>query len=242
MRSHRLFVTVFCIVVAPAVLFAQGKPNNPGPPAAPAPLTVVDAAGTLVGEVFKLEDSGLARVSIKYPLPGGDYVVLQARMEGLSQFGSFPVASYFPPGPVPANAKVYFKEVDCSGDAWVNFQVAPGFSSQLTARQAIILGGLQFGAPPTPGSGACPLPVAYGENWLYAATSAAVACPIPSYPPFSPITFNAVYAFGPNGSTCAPIAGGRTFGDFATGPAGVFVPFSRIENLTAKFQPPFRIP
>lgn len=219
--------------------FAQanggGKPTTPpGQAPAPAAQQVVDSAGTVVGEVLKLEANGLANVSIKYPLPDGDYVVLSVNHDAIAPFGQSGTSN--PIGFGLANAKVFFTTADCSGDAYL-FQPGP---TQLTRRQALILDGVD-GFDEVPWDGSC-APQPAGGRTLYASDPLACWRPIL---PGSQMTFQAYYGVDPmspaTNSACVTVQGGVSL----PGPENwrdVYKIYRRIEDLDQKFDPPFYIP
>ena len=118
MNIDRVF---FFALLLPSVVLAQGKPAVPGPPSTQ-PQSVVDATGKVVGEIIA---GGVGSAAIKYALSTGDFVVLSASPQGLSNFGVIPF------GTAPTNARVYFREADCSGDAYVTPGPTP---TDLTAK------------------------------------------------------------------------------------------------------------
>jgi hypothetical protein len=207
-------------LLLPSVAFAQGKPSLPGPPSTQ-PQSVVDATGKVVGEIIA---GGVGGASIKYTLSTGDFVVLSASPQGLSNFGVIPL------GASPASARVYFREADCSGDAYVTPGPTP--TAQFTRHQAMVLQNF-FLTPPLPP--ACPsLPLS--SDWLFVSDS--LACPYSPLGPGNAITFLAYYGSGPLPG-CAPIpAPGLTAPMFSPGP---FTIYKRVEDLTTKFTTPFFI-
>ncbi len=207
-------------LLLPAVIFAQGKPAQPGPRSTQ-PQSVVDATGKVVGEIIA---GGFSGASIKYPLSTGDFVVLSATPQGLSNVGVIPF------GTSPTSARVYFREADCSGDAYVTPGSTP--TPLFTRYQAMVLQNFFLTAPsPT----ACPsLPLS--SAWLFVSDS--LACPYSPFGPGNAITFLAYYGSGPLPG-CAPIpAPGLTAPMFSPGP---FTIYKRVEDLTAKFRTPFSI-
>jgi hypothetical protein len=239
MTRIRVFAFAFAVLLS-FTLAGQGRPTDPGgggsSPIA-TPQVVVDASGVTVGEVIKLEANGLARASIKYALPTGDFVVLSAAASGLTHFG---VAQLLANSAM--TARVFFKEADCSGDAWLLFGF--GGTEQLTRRQAIIFSNIVL-PPPPPGPvvGSCS-PIGT-TNWLFTADTASCAVLADQN---SPITFAAYYGtnfnFPPGGfpSNCSPIAGGLTIPSAAYPIGGAaFAVYTRGDELLSKFRLPLHI-
>jgi hypothetical protein len=172
---------------------------------------------------------------VKYTLADGNYVVLNVDGAALGTIANLAASQ-----PTPQNAKVFFLTSDCSGDAYVNLNaVGTGVMwnqfHRLTKRQAFTLG---LPLSPVPPSNWCPnVPQPAGGNWLFATD--ALACPIPYQPNTPSITFQAAYGVPPYFQQCAPVSvtfGGNSFN------YGTFLVFKRIEDLDAKFRPPFYIP
>jgi hypothetical protein len=205
-------------LLLPAVVFAQGKPSQPGPPSTQ-PQSVVDATGKIVGEIIA---GGYGGASIKYVLSTGGFVVLQASSTALTNLGASGTALF---------GKVYFKESDCSGDAYLTLGPTT-IANQLTRQQAMVLTAPIFSTPPSP-FGNCPMGPILFDSWLYVADTS--ACPVLYFPgdPAHSVTFSAVYAFGPTGTNCMPLAGPPQ--------GGAFQAFHRVEDLTAKFPPPYLV-
>ena len=209
-------------LLLPTVVFAQGKPAQPGPPSTQ-PQSVVDATGKVVGEIIA---GGYSGASIKYLLSTGDFVVLSATPQGLSNVGVIPLATS------PTNARVYFREADCSGDAYVTQGLSPAML--FTRHQAMVLQNF-FLTPPSPP--ACPAgPVS--SDWLFVRDS--LDCPYDPIFPGNAITFLAYYGLGPSPLPgCAPIpAPGLTAPMSLRGPLTIY---KRVEDLAAKFKTPFFI-
>lgn len=223
-------------------------PAGPGAPVR----TVYDASGKTVGEVIDVA-GGLALAYVKLLLPNsGDYVVLKATSGGLAQ-GITPQMIFFDPngnlqGFNPSQPAVFFKEADCSGDAYV----LNGFNaqSQLTKYQALILTGtIPTQLPQTPPDPNCPRPN-NADVELY--TQLSDACAVIVDPGKPSITFKGVYGqvTGPNlyaggGSSCVAPPPGVTVGvptspvPNVIGPFGAFSVFQRTQNLSLSYTPPF---
>ena len=210
-------------LLLPAVVFAQGKPSQPGPPSTQPQLQyLVDATGKVVGET----SGGITSALIKYTLSTGDFVFLSATPQELSSLWVVPL------GNSPTNARVYFREADCSGDAYLTLGLTPAM--QFTRHQAMIL--QLFLTPPSPPS--CPFgPVS--SDWLYVSDS--LVCPYFALVPGNAITFLAYYGLGVNPVPgCAPIPGGLTVPG-APFVAPNFTIYKRVEDLAAKYKTPFSI-
>ena len=209
-------------LLLPTVVFAQGKPAQPGPPWSQ-PQSVVDATGKVVGEVI---GGGISSALIKYTLASGDSVVLSTTPQELSNLGVVPLATS------PTNARVYFREADCSGDAYVTQGLTP--TMQFTRHQAMVLQNF-FLTPPSPP--ACPFgPLR--SDWLFVSDS--LACPYNAFVPGNAITFLAYYGGGPSPLPgCAPIPGAGLSVPPALPP--LFTIYKRVEDLAAKFKTPFSI-
>ena len=165
---------------------------------------------------------GYGGASIKYLLSTGGFVVLQASSMALANPGASGTGLF---------GKVYFKESDCSGDAYLTLGPAT-IANQLTRQQAMVLTSPVFGTPPSP-FGNCPMGPIMFDGWLYVTDTS--ACPVFYFPgaPTNSVTFSAVYAPGPTGTNCVPLSGP---------PQGtVFQAFHRVEDLTAKFPPPYLV-
>src|SRR5262249_25065340 len=122
-------------------------------------------------------------------------------------------------------ASMLFREPDCSGDAYLRFE-----GSALAARQAVTLSGPLFpGSLPPPG--ACPLRV---QNWLFVTDP--FSCPVINFGPGIPPIGLTAFAPGPGAANtlCAPLS--------IAEPPGVYTVYHRVEDLGAKFTPPFYIP
>jgi collagen triple helix repeat protein len=212
-----------------------GATGATGPAGSSAPtLHVIDSTNIPVGEVIKLEGVGLSNASVKYLLPTGDFVVLSANVQQLTNYGVIqPGQPNAAPNPT---IRVWFKEADCSGDAYVTSS-GVGPTLQFTRHQALTLN-VFFVTPTPPPPGSCPLPLG---NWLYVADS--LACPIDPFQPGNSITFLGYYTFGSNGP-------GSTFGCWTlaspvTMPTTVYLGpltvYKRLVDLSSQFRPPFFI-
>jgi len=224
----------------------QGVPGPAGTSAATQYL--VDSTGKTVGEILKLEGAGLSNASIKYPLATGDFVVLSATVNGLTNYGTVPLG---PPPPVPpppgplVSTPVWFREADCSGDAYV----AQGFNAptlQFTQHQAMVLNILL--STPTPSPSACPLPLS--GNWLYVADSR--VCPVDLLQSGNTVTFLSYYgatfpSFPIPGCIQLSAPAVPTFGvlpppgSYILAVGRFFTVYKRVEDVNAKFTPPFFI-
>lgn len=235
MNRARMLCVFVVAVLSSSMAFAQrpANPGNPGggSPLAPQPLQVFDALDRQVGEV--IEVNGRTSALVKYALPDGGYVVASVNR---TTFSSGPANIGFIQPP-----RVYFKEADCSGDAYLLTSGGlPGSPFFLARRQALILDNLIFGAPEPPTIDPnCPIGFPAGR-WLYA--SQLTACPLVVGPGSATpsITFQSHYGSipGPNGFCTAATT---TFpGPFTPGPP-TFEVYERIEDISQKFRPPFYI-
>ena len=201
----------------------QGQQGTQGPPGPPASLVnVVDRNGIVVGLLANNGNIGLSgsngfgSAAVRYGLPEGDSIFLDATFQGLISFGG--------------QAIVLFKESDCTGDAFA-FRA---FFGQMSRRQALTLPGLSFGPSPTP---ACSL--SFPTDWLYLGDP--FACPIVNdvnAPVFQLSDFKAAYQFLLG---CVPLEQANPLIQPSQLGGLVFV-FHRVEDLAAKFTPPFYIP
>lgn len=205
---------------------ATGPQGPPGTTSTAPPQVVLDKNGVVVGSV--VGTAGVSGATIRYFVLG-DSVLLSATSSGLTTFGGT-----IQPAVNASQAKVLFKEANCSGDAYLNL-LGPGVTptALLTPRQALILGILVFGPlqPPPLGS-ACPVPA--GGSWLYVTDP--FSCPVNNFAgPTALIGLTSYYSQtqGPNGN-CAPLNSPE--------PLGNFVVYHRTDDLASKFTPPFYVP
>jgi hypothetical protein len=235
MRSSRTACVVALASLVAISAFAQGRPQQPGPPSEPSTTTqtVVDSTGKLVGPVLSAAPN-LSSAAIKYALPSGDFIAMNVNANHI-----FTTAA--PEGNNADSAQVYFTSSDCSGPAYV-FQHS---NAALTKRQGLILYMLE---PPTPQpwTGTC-IPQEQVDAWLYVTDPLACWTFIPEQ---SPMTFFSYYGYDfedpmETGETlCQPYPTGYSlpnpqhedsFGD-------TYKIYRRVENLSTKFAPPFYIP
>lgn len=231
-KPHYLCLAATLLLTIPG--FAEKPAAPPGqtpPPSTSSAGTVVDSTGKLVGEILKLEAGGLTTVSVKYPLPTGDFVVMAVNADGITNFGQ-----RVRERSDPQTAELFFTTADCSGDAYL-FRPT---GSQLTKRQAIVLDALQSWFNPAPSNG-CQA-VSGADRWLFA--SDALAC-WTMIPEGTAITFHSYYGTNmsdPNPqSNCASLQGGYSMPNPQRF-ENIYKVYHRVEDLSIKFQPPFYVP
>lgn len=241
MHRSAMLLAVVSLSVS-TLVHAQGRPTAPGVPGTETPQTIVDSTGIVIGEVMKIEGAGLASASVKYVLPNAEHVILSVTGQFINTIGTS-VHAY----PGPDQARVFFKEADCTGLAYRRMAF-PGPAWQLTRWQAMILDNVVTPSAPPPPSGSCPAP--YGSRWLYAVDMTAGGCPLEAGPE-NEVTFAAYFGtdpFAPFGAetNCVAPTGGITFG--GPNPTGVnqahgsFIAYTRYEDLLSKYKAPFYIP
>ena len=229
---HTCALAVALVITSSA--FAQGsRPPSGGPPTtSEPPQTVVDSTGKLVGEVI-MTTNAFSGVSVKYPLPTGDSVIMSVNADRISTFGQ-----RIREGESPETARAFFTTSDCSGDVYL-FDFP---SSQLTKRQILTLDQLRGGTG-TPPDSSC-VPMWRADQWLFATDELACWNFIPEG---TTITFLSYYGFdeqNPNWETmCAPVPAGYSMPNpLHHGPNDAYKIYRPVEDLSTKFQPPFYIP
>ena len=224
----------------------QGLQGPPGPAGGGAATqTVFDATGVRVGDVARFESNGFSNATIFYSLPDGDRVVIKTAASGLSHFGLTP-NSMAPQTQFDGTVNnlapnlVAFADSTCSGDAYLFGFSTNSVVEQLTKRQAMILLWPEPQAPLP----ACPnFFMTDSASVLYA--SDANDCPL-FYGAAGGPQLTHAYArlsvpvgnLPPGIIACAPLSSVPL-------PPGFVMPvrrYRRIENLTAKYRPPFYIP
>lgn len=208
----------------------QGIQGPAGPAAVALVQSLVDANGTMIGDLIRVESPGYNRATIKH-MVNGSPVILNATLTQLSSIGTLVTQ--------PNNApQVFFTDLDCHGDALAAAQGAAS-TPQFTSQQVLVLPNFLTAsqvAPPPPG--ACPfLTVAPYGVWLYTASS--TECPVQ----YSVSSLKAAYSlsFAPGQPpSCVPLTNFQPFQLPPPGAVLVLVPYHRVEDLSL-LKTPFRI-